>query len=337
MSKTTFLINEQYWQKLQKSIKGARYVEAAIAYFGSEGAKILKLRPGDRLIVDMSISTVKAGGTNPYEVENLINKGISVFTRKNLHAKIVIVDKSIFVGSANISNNSQKFLDEAAIFTNDRVSVLRAQNFIERCCSEPVMPEYLEECKKVYSPPKFKNGKKTSVKSSRATHAKLWIVSLQAGYVPDAEIGEYEKGEEKALKNIDAKKSKADSFHWPYKPKMADEIEPGDWMIQIVEQADKQTIVHPPGQFLLLHKYIRNKKTGQKRYVFHLEIPKRLRSLKWVRFKKIGASILSKEKLAKPRTMPVRGIDAADGLLRIWKSAFYGHAARRNYERYIQY
>ncbi len=41
----------------------------------------------------MSPATVKAGATDPREVEKLIDRGVEVFTRSNLHAKVVVADK----------------------------------------------------------------------------------------------------------------------------------------------------------------------------------------------------------------------------------------------------
>ena len=71
MSLTTFLSNETLWQKLSHCIKTSRHVDAAIAYFGQGGAKLLPLRRGDRLIVDMSPATVRAGGTDPVDYPQL--------------------------------------------------------------------------------------------------------------------------------------------------------------------------------------------------------------------------------------------------------------------------
>jgi hypothetical protein len=56
--------------------KTACHVDAAIAYFGRDGAKLLPLCAGHRLVVDMSAATVRAGGTDPREAEKLIDRGV---------------------------------------------------------------------------------------------------------------------------------------------------------------------------------------------------------------------------------------------------------------------
>ena len=71
MIASTFLSNETYWQDLSDRIKAAKQTDAAIAYFGLGGAKCLPLRRADRLIVDMSQATVRAGATDPREGSRL--------------------------------------------------------------------------------------------------------------------------------------------------------------------------------------------------------------------------------------------------------------------------
>ncbi len=114
MSTTTFLTNKALWKLLPAKVKTARKVDAAVAYLGQGGADLLPLRRGHRLVVDMSRATVQAGTTDPREVEKLLLRGVRVFSRQRLHAKVVVADNSVFAGSANISKNSAK-LDEAAM------------------------------------------------------------------------------------------------------------------------------------------------------------------------------------------------------------------------------
>lgn len=320
MSSATFLTNESLWQVISDRVKVASRVEAAIAYFAQGGAKLLRLRKGHRLVVDMSPATVQAGATDPREVETLIGRGVSVFTRSNLHAKIVVADKALIAGSANVSQRSLRVLDEAGILTTDETAVRRAQEFIDRLCTEPVRPEYLEECKQLYSPPQF-TGAKVGVKqnSRRTVHAKLWMVNLVESTLPDAEIAQYEAGGEIARSLVkDNDRSRVDSFHWPHKPRMADELELGDWIIQVMTWADKSVTVHAPSQLLHVDHYARHSASGRERWVFHLEAPRRGESLTWAKFRRAAKVLLGSKGVAAPRTRPVRELATADGLLRLW-------------------
>jgi hypothetical protein len=326
---TRFLSNETLWQAIAGRIKAASHVEAAIAYFGQGGARLLPLRNGDRLVVEMSPATVRAGGTDPREVEKLMQRGVEAFTRRNLHAKIVIADRAVISGSANVSRHSQQVLDEAAILTTDPSAVRRAGEFIDRICNEPVRPEYLEKCKSIYKPPLL-NSRRAGSKNSqpRVAHAKLWLVNLQEASLPDSEVERYEQGEEKAKKLVKVQgRSTTTSFHWPYQPKMVRELDLGDWLIQIMTYDDKSILAYPPGQLLFVDHYVRNPDRGKKRWVFHLEIPKRGEPLTWKEFRRATKSVLGLGALSKPRTKPVRDIQVADGLLSLWTQG--GRVSRR--------
>jgi hypothetical protein len=329
VSVTTFLSNQTLWQTLSARVKAARHVDAAIAYFGSGGAKLLPLKRGHRLIVDMSMPTVRAGGTNPREIEKLIKRGVKAFTRRNLHAKLVIADGWAMSGSANISKHSQQTLDEAAILSNDSAVVRRSREFIDRLCIEPIRPEYLRECKRCYRPPRFSGQPlKEHGLRQRATHAKLWLVNLVESSIPEAEMTRFERGEAKAGKLLrDEMRSRLDSFHWPSQPKMATEMEKGDWIIQVVTYRDKKIVVDSPGQLLCIDNYVRDRTSGKRRWVFHLELPGRGQTMAWSEFRRKARRILRTDQLAKPRTKAIRDIAAADGLLRLWTTA--GRVSRR--------
>ena len=321
MSKISFLTNEDIWKTIPEIIKASKRTDVAVAYLGTDGSKLLPLKKGDRLVIDMSPATVKAGATNPREIEKLIKRGVRVFSRRNLHAKIVITDKQVLTGSANISKNSRDVLEEAAILTNDAISIQRAKNFINQICIEPVLPEYLKECIKFYRPPRGSNNHvPTKGKySQRAKHAKLRIVSLIDYYrFPDSEAENYEKSEKKAknlvMENVQPNLS---SFHWSHRPKMADELEIGDWIIQCIKHKDKSISVCSPAQLILIDHYVRNKETGKERYVFHLESHKYAEEMDWKSFRKKLNNILSIDK-KNPPTMAVRDTKQADELLRLW-------------------
>jgi hypothetical protein len=238
-----------------------------------------------------------------------------------LHAKIVITDKAVLVGSANVSKNSRDYLDEAAILTNDAVTIQRARDFLNHICIEPVLPEYLSQCKSFYRPPRIvgKRSTTTNKRTIRAMHAKLWLVNLVDYHsFPNSEREAFETSEKKALALIKGKElSSLSTFHWSHKPKMADELETGDWIIQCIRHMDKSISVYGPARLILVDHYVRNKRSGKERYVFHLEYPKRGERLSWVKFRKSLNTILGKD-LTQARTMAVRDTQKADDLLRLW-------------------
>jgi phosphatidylserine/phosphatidylglycerophosphate/cardiolipin synthase-like enzyme len=140
---TALLINESLWRQAKRLLRDGQHLRAAIAYFGQKGATLLPFRKGQHLVVDLSIPSVRAGRSDPREVEKLLHRGVVVFSRANLHAKIIASDRETLVGSANVSNRAANLLDEAAALTSDPAAVRRAREFIESLSNEPVRPEYL--------------------------------------------------------------------------------------------------------------------------------------------------------------------------------------------------
>jgi hypothetical protein len=277
----------------------------------------------------MSPATVTAGSTDPHEIEKLIRRGVQAFTRRNLHAKIVVADKWVISGSANVSRRSQSLLDEAAILTTDRSAVRRAQEFIDRICTEPVRPEYLKKSKAIYMPPRL-NGQHTRGKDGqrRATHAKLWLVALVESTIPESEVKRYEQGEKRANKLVkDHDRSSTDNFHWPYKPRMASELERGDWFIQVVKYKDKSLLAYPPSQLLHIDHYVRDRERGKERWVFHLEVPKRGETMTWKELCRAAKTVFGSSAPSTPRTRPVRDMQVADDLLSLWTPS--GRVSRR--------
>ena len=326
MSSTSFISNKVLWETLADLVNKSSRVDAAIAYFGQGGARLLPLRRGSRLVVDMGLATVRSGATDPREIEKLVRRGVKAYTRRNLHAKIVASHNCVVTGSANVSTRSLHTLDEAAIHTTDQAVVRRARDFIDRLCTEPIRQEYLKKCKSLYRPPRFVGDTSATSKQKRAAHAKLWIVNLREYFIPDAEQHRFLKGQAQAAKLLNQTQGTTlRDFHWPSRPRMAKEIQFGDWVIQVFTSKAKNVIVYPPGRFLMLDHYIRG--VGKKRYVFHLEMPSRGESLSWTKFRKSLKSLLRQKSLSSPRTLPIRDVLAADGLLRLWTTG--GRVSKR--------
>ncbi len=117
---------------MTRIIKESSHVNAGIAYFGTNGAKYFPLKKNNYLVIDMSIGKVKLGSTNPFEIEKLLNKGVTVFSRRSLHAKFLITNKSLLVGSANISKTAREIQHEAAIYCEDKLSIEKAKYFFNK-------------------------------------------------------------------------------------------------------------------------------------------------------------------------------------------------------------
>jgi hypothetical protein len=317
---TRFLSNDSLWSELTDEVKKAKKVKAAVAYLGSGGADLLPLKKGDILVVNLGLQTVKQGATSPKEIQRLVKRGVVVFTRSTLHAKFFICDKTLLVGSANISNNSQQVLDEAASLTTDTTAVRRANDFFDKLCTEPVRPEYLKVCLKAYKPPVFvpeRNIGKSS-RQKRVVEAKLWFI----GGLHQIDIPEYEAKKAEGIQQVAGQKlqkpqgTHADFVHYHDKPSYYDDIRPGDWIVTCVADSEGGRYVYPPQQVIDHESYARA--PGKKRFLLLSEAPDKGEEMTLSMFRRHVRRLVPKLDAEHPRTTAIKSIEIADAILSLW-------------------
>lgn len=317
---TRFLSNSSLWNELNARVRASRRVRAAVAFLGSGGADLLPLKKGDSLVVNLGLQAVKSGATSPKEIRKLIARGVAVFTRSNLHAKFCICDGALFTGSANVSSNSQNVLDEAAVLTTEKSALLRATDFFDKLCTEPVRPEYLKLCLQEYRPPLLSLRKKGSKSSGqkRVVEAKLWFISgLRYGDIPADEQQSAEIAENRAAKKLRKPKGTYVNYsHYAAKPRYFSDIRIGDWVVACIADSDGQRDVHPPEQVIGQDSYPRGK--GKRRYLLLSEAPDQGQVMRLSQFRRRIRSMLPKLDTNQPRTAPITDGDAADFILGLW-------------------
>lgn len=318
---TRFISNHELWRELQSRVAKGKRVRAAVAYFGRRGANLWKLKRGDTIVVDMSIGAVRQGVTNPREIRTLIARGVKVFSRGSLHAKFLVIDKTLIASSANASQNSKDILDEAGIITTDPAAVRRANDFFEKLCTEPVGNEYLKKCIAEYRPPKFKpaveRGEPRSKGSRRVVEAKLWFVGgLEALKLTDdarRSIERVERRHEKRLKSPG--QTEVTWIRYRRKPTFLRHIRVGDWVVDCMKDG-RGRYVGPPKQMLGLDEWISPR--GTRYTMLILETPRDGENISLSQFRKKIASIQSELDCPNPRTKAIENNDRADNILRIW-------------------
>lgn len=320
---TRFLSNDSLWAELSVKVKTSRKVKAAVAFVGTGGADLLPLKKGDTLVVNLGLQTVKQGATSPKEIQRLIKRGVQVFTRSNLHAKFFICDRTLLVGSANISNNSQQVLDEAASLTTDKTALRRASDFFDKLCTEPVRPEYLKLCLEAYRPPRFSPTGRTNVSrgQKRVIEAKLWFIGGLRYYdVPAAEEERAEAIQGKTESKLrQSKGTHADYLHNSVKPRYFDDIRVGDWIVTCIADSDGQRFVHSPQQVLGHESYARGR--GKRRYLLLSEAPDRGQPMPLSQFRQHIRNTIPKLDTERPRTIAITSIEAADSIFSLWTAS----------------
>ena len=274
------LISGRVWSPLTRAAKQAsRPSYVAVAYFGKGADRLLPLRRGSFLVVDASDAAVKSGQTCPASLRTMLKRGVFVYSCEGLHAKVFVFDSAAYVGSANVSGNSEKNLIEAIVATKQRATVASARQFVRSCCHRSLGRKELDKLGKIYREPIWRTGK---TNQSQQTTIRLRIVRL-IDYDPPEEMEEAsEKGELTARKKL----SNTDThtlyeFHWRYEHKFHER----ELILPIYKDREGKTFVCAPGAIVSLVRWKRNLK--RKTIVF-LEVPRHRRIAMKIAVKRIG-------------------------------------------------
>lgn len=246
------LITKNIWSELTGAVKGSRSKSIiAVAYFGQNGANMLPLSKGSILLVDASDNSLKKGNTCPDELLKLYYKGVHIYSLQNLHAKLYVIGKTLYCGSANVSGHSATHLKEILLKTTDVNSVTDAIKYIKSFCRIELGDDGITRMKEFYKPPKFFGG----AENERNDNAEFHICKLKPIEYSKEEQEQAEKGREMANKNrIIKSRHRVDEFLW----KSVIKFKKGDTILQIVTGGAK-TYVSPVGKLIHIRKWSNGK------------------------------------------------------------------------------
>lgn len=316
MTQTVFLDRDQYWKEIAARVPSARKVIAAIAYFGNGGASYLPLREGDELLVDLSIKAVKQGVTDPREIEALMKRGVHVYTRQDLHAKLIVIDDIVIASSANVSKNARQYLDEAGILSASPAAVKAATHFIRSRCSEPVRRPYLKECISLYKPPTFKAAKTIPI-PKKGKPAKVWFVTGLRYINVDKDKEQIERLEEQAaLEMVDPDHCFVRWIRYPKRPKWFADIRRHNWVVDCARSGKRTFDVGPAVRVIGKRKY--TTKEGKTYHVLMLESPIDGECMTLTAFRERWRKVAPKGKQPPKRTQPITDSSLGDAVLRFW-------------------
>lgn len=309
-----FLFNESLWSELTERVGKAKRTVAAVAYLGAGASKLVVLKKGDKLVVDMSLKAVRSGTTDPREVKKLLDKGVEVFSRAGLHAKFFVIDRVVIAGSSNISKHAHDYLDEAAVLTDDPAAVP-----LDGLCTEPVRKLYLERCIAEYRPPRLLPGAAEQGRSrAKLRQAKLWILGgLHYADLPEVEAGKEARVTRKARKRLrDYERCEVDYSHYARRFGFFDRLRVGDQLIICIRTA-RGFDVYPPARCLGVESYPRG--GGKRRYLVLRESPSNAKTVSWAMLRRSLPRSGSLSSWPKPKTSPIVDEAEADAILRLWE------------------
>lgn len=244
---TVRFIGSGFWGDMAKKVRrspGACTV--AVAYFSKGASERLPLKKGSRLVVDASLQQVSTGQTCPAELLKLVKRGVEVYSMPQLHAKVFVIGNSAYVGSNNVSANSEHRLQEAAIGTTDARTVSDARKFVLDLCKFRQTPEQLLALSKHYQPPKG-GGRNAGSDKVSGLLPQVKIVRLKPVEWSDEDERLQAKGAKAAEKGRRFSDGyEVDSFRLTGKVALAI----GEVVVQVLDEGDGRIMVSPPGNVL---------------------------------------------------------------------------------------
>jgi hypothetical protein len=128
------LISLNVWSRIKVVLDQSRTKTAAIAYVTTDA--IVQFGAGDVLVTDASDNAIACGETSARVLEAAIAAGAEIYTCGGLHAKVIVFDDVAVIGSANLSERSERDLVEAAWVTDDPTVVAEARSFVARLAAQ---------------------------------------------------------------------------------------------------------------------------------------------------------------------------------------------------------
>lgn len=271
----TQFLGGSVWTPITEAAGRSRWrAHAAVAYFGTGASKLLPLPKGSQLVVDASEASVKQGRTSPKELLKMLDRDVEVFSVGNLHAKVFVIGRTAFIGSANVSRHSKVGLVEAVMKTTKPDSVRQVRAFVERLCVNELGPSELERLDGLYEPPKF-NGQGARKKSRPGRMAamlpRVMIAQLVRSHWDEHSESVAEQAEGTARQRLEHPR-KHELNHYRWYGNCAHR--PGDIVVQILKEGDGRRMVSPPGKVIYTKRY---RSKGKPHSFVFVEVPRRRR------------------------------------------------------------
>lgn len=285
------LLTDEVWSTITKLAKKAKRGDVAVAYLGTGAHQRLPLRRGSTLVIDAGEGRVKCGITDPSEIRYYIDRGVKVYHRGGLHAKVFVLDGTAVVGSTNVSQHSEYVLDEAAVLSDNRNVVAACRAFVGGLALERITLAEVERLEAMYKPPRGGGGGggRPGHKRTASKHSPLWVVKTHdLTTLSQEEQDLIDAGQAKAEEEIQDRKRYAVSWirstgHGRY----PDQVRKGDQIIQLYE-CDGGLEVWPPCRVVRVgrrHRIRRGAGEASCRVVY-LEEPLECDRLSWASFDK---------------------------------------------------
>ena len=252
------LLSGSVWKRirsLSENQKGPAF--AAAPYFGSGATDLLKLQRGNILVVKFDREAIGSGQVDPREVIKAIKQGVEVHSCSNLHAKVYVFGQTAVIGSANVSNHSDRHLLEACVETTDRKVVRGARQFVRNLLGDVIGLDFATTMMAFYRPPKrpMNGSRRATAKKRTPSHSDLWLVSLAEKSWQDEDYEQEDRGWDTAKKAIaNPRAFELEDFQWSGGD-MPSRFKVGQRVIQSTKTHNGSVLVSPPSRIVSVRRY----------------------------------------------------------------------------------
>ena len=309
------------WKSIATESKKAKIKRAAIAFVTRDVP--LNLTEDDTLIVNASNAAIGSGQTSAVILRKLHNRGVHLFSYTGLHAKTIVLDRTAFISSGNLSDSSVANLLEAGVRTDHPDVVSSAIGFIEDLAAHavPISAKFLDRISKI---PIKKTGFARGAHAGRKlpTYKRdpvTWLLGVHSIDDPKdpAEIKRIEKGVERAGEFLSNPKSAVSWIRYGKRYRVAKEAGRKDNIVMIWSETYKG----PPALVYHHAPVLLNQPEPNCNRIFYEQFPNAERkALPWKKFTALVKRVGLPESISK-NTSRALDSDISGALHQLWEQA----------------
>lgn len=225
-------ISDNLWAAVARLAKNA-VKRAAIAYVSSD--QHVQFGDGDILVCDASPTAIAAGQTSAAVLARAINRGAEVYSISGLHAKVMLLNGTAVIGSANLSSSSTRLV-EAAWITDESKAAAMAQMFI-RQLAIPAARLSKSDLGRLLNIQVIRRGFLPAAPARKVVVRQLkfrtWIVGVRE-MLRDPKESQLAESRAKELSSlVSNRRSTVEWLRWTGRSRFRSEASKDDWIIQL--------------------------------------------------------------------------------------------------------
>jgi hypothetical protein len=229
------LLSDNLWTTIKGLAEKCRAKRAAVAYVTTD--RFVKFGQGDILVTDASDHAIATGQTSAQILARAHKRGAELYSLSDLHSKVILLDGTAVIGSANLSESSANALVEAAWVTNSPAAVGMVTSMVAQLAVEAdvIDDAFLDRIQRIkVIAPGWRKGKAVRAKNNvKIPQHQTWIIAVELARASAKEQKAIEAGEAIAERAISRDSSDVSWIRFRARAPFRSDAKPGDTVIQI--------------------------------------------------------------------------------------------------------